>query len=141
MEEEEKRPGSELFILLNLLLTKIYYSVILLRIRKGVGSMKLENRWLIVVLCGTLLGGLSLGPLERLSAAPSSEASAEQVVVNINKATASELESVRGIGPMLAGRIIEYRQANGRFERLEDLVQVPGIGQAKFEKIKSQLTL
>lgn len=103
--------------------------------------MKLENRWLIVVLCGTLLGGLSLGPLERLSAAPSSEPSAEQVVVNINKATASELESVRGIGPMLAGRIIEYRQANGRFERLEDLVQVPGIGQAKFEKIKSQLTL
>jgi competence protein ComEA len=63
------------------------------------------------------------------------------VSVSINKADAVELESIKGIGPMLAQRILDYRAANGPFKQLEDLVQVPGIGQGKFEKIKSQLSL
>lgn len=103
--------------------------------------MKQQNRWLVAVLCGVLLGGSLVAPLERLHAAPAPEKGAAVALININKATASELESIRGIGPMLAERIIEYREANGRFESLEDLIRVPGIGQFKFEKIKSQLSL
>ena len=106
--------------------------------------MTLSNRWFVALLCTALLGGSFFGALERLSAAPASEKAGAvpvQAVVNINKASASELESIWGIGPMLAERIVDYRVAHGRFEALEDLIQVPGIGQAKFEKIKSQIAL
>ena len=104
--------------------------------------MKLRKRWLLVLVTGGLLGGALVGPWGRLEAAPVPEkASAQQAVVSINKANATELESIRGIGPMLAQRIIQYRETNGRFEHLEDLIHVAGIGQAKFERIKSQITL
>ena len=101
---------------------------------------KANNRLVILIVAAGLFGGSLLACIDRVQAAPS-EAAAKQVSVNINKADTAELESIRGIGPMLAERILQYRQANGRFERLEDLVQVPGIGQAKFEKIKDQITL
>lgn len=107
--------------------------------------MQTQNRWLVAILCTALLGGSFFGTPDRLSAAPASEkggvVAAQQAIVNINKANASELEAIRGVGPMLAQRIVAHREAHGRFESLEDLIQVPGIGQAKFEKIKSQITL
>ena len=104
--------------------------------------MKLNNRWLLVLLTGSLLGGSFFGSLGGLQAAPAPErASEQQALVNVNKANAQELESIRGIGPMLAQRIIQFRESKGRFEHLEDLVKVPGIGQAKLERIKSQITL
>ena len=100
-----------------------------------------KNRWLLAVLCSSILGSSLLGSLEALHAAPALQKGAEQVSVSINKANATELETVRGIGPLLAQRIIKDREANGRYEHLEDLVRVPGIGQAKFNKIKDQITL
>lgn len=103
--------------------------------------MKRQNRWFLVVLSSFLLSGSFLGPLERLHAAPAAKEAGEQAPVNVNRAGTSELESIRGVGPMLAERIVKFREANGRFERLEDLTRVPGIGQAKFEKIKSQITI
>jgi len=103
--------------------------------------MTRQNPWFLVVLTGCLLGGSIAGPLTRLHAAPAPKEAASQVAISINRANAEELDAIRGIGPMLAERIVKYREANGRFERLEDLVRVPGIGQAKFEKIKSQITL
>lgn len=103
--------------------------------------MKQHNRWILAVLTGCLLGSSLFGLSERLQAAPSSERAREEVLVDINKASTNELESIRGIGPLLAERIVKDREANGRFERLEDLIRVPGIGQAKFERIKSQITV
>ena len=103
--------------------------------------MKQRKRWLLVLLTGSLLGGSLFGSLGRLQAAPVPARVSEQALVNVNKANAQELESIRGIGPMLAQRIIQFRETNGRFEHLEDLVKVPGIGQAKLERIKSQITL
>ena len=61
--------------------------------------------------------------------------------VNINTATREEFEAVRGIGPALADRIVVYRDANGKFKSLDQMKEVKGIGDAKFEKIKSQLTM
>lgn len=61
------------------------------------------------------------------------------LLVNINTATQSELEKLTGIGPSTALKIIEYRQENGRFKTKEDLKNVPGIGEAKFEAIKSKI--
>ena len=56
--------------------------------------------------------------------------------VNINTATQNELENLPGIGPSIASRIIEYREQNGKFNKIEDLQNVKGIGDAKFNNIK-----
>ena len=61
--------------------------------------------------------------------------------VNINTATQEELESLPMIGPVLAKQIIDYRQANGPFKKIEDIVDVPGIGPKTFEVIKELITL
>lgn len=56
--------------------------------------------------------------------------------ININTATVAELQRLPGIGPALAARIVAYREAWGPFRRIEDLLEVPGIGQRRFEQIK-----
>ena len=61
--------------------------------------------------------------------------------ININTATAAELESLPGIGAKTAARIIEYRQKNGPFKKVEDLMNVRGVGEKSFLKLKPQLTL
>ena len=61
--------------------------------------------------------------------------------MNINKATQSELETLPGIGEAMANRIIEYREQNGNFQKIEDLKNVKGIGEAKFDKIKELVTV
>ncbi len=57
--------------------------------------------------------------------------------INVNTATAPELESLPGIGPSLAASIVAFRQENGPFTELEDLLAVSGIGPAKLEQIRS----
>lgn len=61
--------------------------------------------------------------------------------VNINTANQNELDSLPGIGPSIAERIIEYRQENGNFSKIEDLQNVKGIGDAKFQDIKEYVTV
>lgn len=60
--------------------------------------------------------------------------------VNINTATKEQLETLPGIGPTLAQRIIDYRSENGFFSSCEDLLKVKGIGEKKLEKIKDKIT-
>ena len=61
--------------------------------------------------------------------------------ININRATLRQLNSLDGIGPVIAGRIIEYRKKNGSFLTIEDLQKVSGIGVAKFAQIKSKVRI
>ena len=61
--------------------------------------------------------------------------------ININLASQSDFESLPGIGPVLAARIIAYRDANGPFKTKEDLQNVPGIGSGLFAKIKDDITV
>ncbi|MEA3459697.1 MAG: helix-hairpin-helix domain-containing protein, partial [Chloroflexota bacterium] len=61
--------------------------------------------------------------------------------VNINTATAEELETLPGIGPAFAQRIIEYRQEKGPFASIEDIEKVKGIGEATFEKLRDLITV
>lgn len=56
--------------------------------------------------------------------------------VNINTATQTELETLPGIGPSTALKIIEYRKENGKFKSIEDIKNVSGIGDSKFNKVK-----
>ncbi|MGC4096847.1 MAG: helix-hairpin-helix domain-containing protein [Nitrospira sp.] len=57
--------------------------------------------------------------------------------LDINRANASELESLPGIGTVLARRVIAFRESVGRFHTIEDLRSVKGIGAKKFERLKS----
>jgi len=61
--------------------------------------------------------------------------------ININTASLAELDRLAGIGPVIAQRILDYRQQNGSFSKIEDLMQVSGIGQKVFDKIKDQITV
>ena len=56
--------------------------------------------------------------------------------LDLNKATLQELVQLKGIGEKFAERIIEYREKNGKFGKIEDIMKVKGIGQKKFEAIK-----
>jgi len=68
-------------------------------------------------------------------------AKAAPAIININTAPASELESLPGVGPKMAARIIEYRQKNGPFKKIEELMNVRGLGEKNFLKLKEQLTV
>jgi len=59
--------------------------------------------------------------------------------IMINRASVKEFESLVGIGPVLANRIVAYRKINGPFSAIEDLLKVPGIGEATFAKFKEKL--
>ena len=61
--------------------------------------------------------------------------------ININTADATTLDSLPGIGPVYASRIIEYRQANDGFKSIEEIEQIKGIGPATFEKMKDMITV
>lgn len=62
-------------------------------------------------------------------------------IVNINTATQTELETLPGIGPSLALRIVNYRKENGKFSSIEDIKNVSGIGEAKYEDIKNYIKI
>ena len=62
-------------------------------------------------------------------------------IVNINKADQSELETLPGIGPSLATKIIEYRESNGKFLKKDDIKNVTGIGDSKYGSIKDFITV
>jgi competence protein ComEA len=61
--------------------------------------------------------------------------------INLNRATCAELEILPGIGPTLGRRIVDYREAKGPFKRIEDIMQVRGIGPQTFEQMKDHLTV
>lgn len=61
--------------------------------------------------------------------------------VNINTATQTELETLSGIGPSTALKIINYRNENGKFKTKEDIKNVPGIGEQKYESIKENINI
>lgn len=61
--------------------------------------------------------------------------------ININTATQAQLETVTGIGPSTAAKIIEYRKQNGKFSKIDDIKNISGIGEEKFNNIKNQITI
>ena len=62
-------------------------------------------------------------------------------VLNINRASKSDFDSLSGIGPVIAGRIVTYRVQNGPFMAVDDLLKVAGVGPKTLERIRSRLTL
>ena len=65
----------------------------------------------------------------------------KEQTININKADIIELQKLPGIGESLAAAIIKYREENGYFKNLEDLKQVPGIGESKYDSLKENIKI
>ncbi len=62
-------------------------------------------------------------------------------LININTASNKELEALPGVGPVIAQRIVDYRQKYGGFKRKEEILKISGIGPKKFEGIKDKITI
>ncbi len=77
-------------------------------------------------------------PQDICSNAPTNGATPAKI--NINTADVTTLDTLPGIGPTIAQRIITYRQTNGPFARIEDIMQVPGIGESTFARIRDLIT-
>ena len=93
----------------------------------------------LLALCGTLL----TSPLIAASAqAAQTEAqAAPKTVINLNTATVDQLETLPGVGQKTAELIVEHRTKNGAFKRIEELMNVKGIGEKSFLKLKPLITV
>lgn len=85
---------------------------------------------------------LSAPPLSAQSKAPAPKPTATATApVNLNTATVDQLATIPGVGPKMAERIIDYRQKNGGFKKVEDLMNVSGVGEKSFLKMKPLITV
>ena len=95
----------------------------------------------MVVLLALGLGGAAQAAQESARrTAPTAKATAV-APVNLNTASVTQLETLPGIGKSTAERILEYRQKNGGFKKVEDLMNVRGVGEKSFLKLKSLVTV
>ena len=85
---------------------------------------------------------ISKAPLALLSLALTAGlANANTTAINVNEAKAAALQTLSGVGPATAEAIVEDRQANGPYERVESLTRVNGIGDATLESLKEQVAI
>ena len=93
----------------------------------------------LVSICGVVQAAQAPRPASSTRSAAKPAAPAGPV--NINTASVAELDALPGIGAKTAALIIEYRQKNGPFKKVEELMNVRGIGEKNFLKLKAQLTV
>lgn len=84
---------------------------------------------------------LALGPCVAAAQEKRPAAPAAQTLVNLNTASVSMLEGLPGIGKATADRIVEYRQKSGGFKKIEELMNIRGIGEKSFLKLKPMITV
>jgi competence protein ComEA len=94
-----------------------------------------------IAIVALLILGLAAAGSSAQETARSSTTAAASGQINLNTATTAQLESLPGIGAATAKRIVEYRQQNGGFKKIEDLMNIRGIGEASFLKLKPLVTV
>jgi len=96
-------------------------------------STKVRLIWTVLLGVGLMLIPLS-APAQQGKPAPTEK-------INLNTATSEQLQTLPGIGPALAERIIAYRTKVGKFTKIEELLNVTGIGEKRFQQFKDRLTV
>lgn len=98
----------------------------------------------IFVLACLILFAVTVVPLSTVqvtTAAGTKVEDVQNVKININSADVEQLSSLPGIGEKTADSIVSYRNENGKFKQIEDLMNIKGIGEKKFGKLKNKITL
>lgn len=112
-------------------------------------DLKRAEKSILVFLLAALIIGLCAAAYQKSRRAPDihigkfshqSDGAFTRHKVDINNSDAKELESLRGVGSVMAGRIVEYRQSHGAFASTEEIKNVKGIGNTLFDKIKDDIT-
>jgi competence protein ComEA len=98
----------------------------------------------LVILVGILITGPSASSAQGAQAKAGSGSKARATAanpVNLNSASAAQLQTLPGVGASAAQRIVDYRQKNGSFKKIEELMNVKGIGEKSFLKLKPLITV
>ncbi len=97
---------------------------------------------LAAALVAATLAAPALPPHDLLAQEPPARTTSERpAALNLNAATETQLEALPGIGAATAARIVEYRKKNGAFKKVEELMNVKGIGEKSFLKLKALITV
>jgi len=98
-------------------------------------------RALLMILAIVALAAITPSAEQKPSSPPAKTSATATAPINLNTATQAQLETLPGIGAKAAQRILEFRQKNGSFKKVEDLMNVKGIGEKAFLKLKPLLTV
>jgi competence protein ComEA len=96
---------------------------------------------LSIIVCSCLLCAWPASAAQSKSTTRAAAKPPSSAIVNLNTASATDLEGLPGIGAKTAARIVEYRQKNGPFKKIEELMNVRGVGEKNFLKLKPQITI
>ena len=107
-----------------------------------------KTTWILAAVCAVCAAMLAVAvvtllktpeTLPSVTYLPPTVSVADEEKLDINTATAQQLETLPGIGPVLADNIVNYREEAGRFQSLEELLEVEGIGEAKLRAMEPYL--
>jgi competence protein ComEA len=100
-------------------------------------SRRMHLVWALILCLGISLAAMpSIAMAQKDAGQPSA-----MEKVNLNTATVEQLQTIPGIGPAMAKRVVEYRTKVGKFVKIEDILNVKGIGEKMFQKMKDRLTV
>jgi competence protein ComEA len=94
-----------------------------------------------MLVASLVIGGTPARAQSEKAPAASKERAAASAPVNLNSATAVQLQTLPGVGASTAQRILDYRQKNGAYKKIEELMNVKGIGEKSFLKLKPLITV